>query len=604
MSIQTTAVSNLPPSGRYEFKPLPHRHSFRLLRLFPPRADGDIECSLLIKEFNFDKSPISYEAISYVWGDPTERVNITCEGKSLSITASLHSALRRVRLSHRSRILWADGICINQNDPREKSRQVELMRLIYLRARRVLAWIGPDDGEAERAARLIKRLRTVFEDALEGKNDLYLCEVMNDSDQAELEVVVRMFERPLFNRVWIIQEIGVASDITFLYGGSEIDRIDLLYFVNCMVGSQDLYQLEYYTDYARFYYLYAAFRPDFLEHDEPPDFLELLHLAQNYEASDARDHVFALLGHPDAIVGDSSIIWPDYTKSVGQIYTQLMFRLLQINKNLRPLSIIHHDELIIDEELPSWVPALHKPSYTNPFGINKTYYYNAGSAVTDMTRLGNDLDGILTVRGFVFDTLRSHSSMFPENGDATDPDKVKAFREAFALSQSQVTYEDGKRLEAFGLTMVAGLIEYTEAEKEIAQHRANFSAYFIRLYDMEPNGEWNLPLARDSKLLGDIRNDAINGIECHFTRDADVAWNSRRFFCTSRGYFGLGPKLLMEGDLCCVLFGAKVPFVLRKVDNYYILVGECYIHGIMRGEAIDMWRNGKLQVQVQEFELH
>jgi len=44
------------------------------------------------------------------------------------------------------------------------------------------------------------------------------------------------------------------------------------------------------------------------------------------------------------------------------------------------------------------------------------------------------------------------------------------------------------------------------------------------------------------------------------------------------------------GDIVCVLYGSDVPFILRQVGNKgeYKLIGECYVAGIMHGEALDM----------------
>ncbi len=56
---------------------------------------------------------------------------------------------------------------------------------------------------------------------------------------------------------------------------------------------------------------------------------------------------------------------------------------------------------------------------------------------------------------------------------------------------------------------------------------------------------------------------------------------------------GLGPAILRKGDLCCVLFGAQVPFILRSVGENYQLVGETYVHGIMKGEAMVDWMIGE-----------
>jgi hypothetical protein len=60
------------------------------------------------------------------------------------------------------------------------------------------------------------------------------------------------------------------------------------------------------------------------------------------------------------------------------------------------------------------------------------------------------------------------------------------------------------------------------------------------------------------------------------------------FATTKAAYYLLGPIAMEAGDVVCVLYGAKVPFVLRPSNGHYLLVGECYTHGLMNGEAIDM----------------
>jgi hypothetical protein len=64
----------------------------------------------------------------------------------------------------------------------------------------------------------------------------------------------------------------------------------------------------------------------------------------------------------------------------------------------------------------------------------------------------------------------------------------------------------------------------------------------------------------------------------------------RRPFLTSRGYVGLGPEHLLEGDVICILYGGTVPFILRprgeEMGGYYV-AGEAYVDGIMDGEYMD-----------------
>ena len=44
---------------------------------------------------------------------------------------------------------------------------------------------------------------------------------------------------------------------------------------------------------------------------------------------------------------------------------------------------------------------------------------------------------------------------------------------------------------------------------------------------------------------------------------------------------------LQEDDIVCIFYNARQPFVLRKLeDNSFKLIGECYVHGIMHGEAL------------------
>ena len=53
---------------------------------------------------------------------------------------------------------------------------------------------------------------------------------------------------------------------------------------------------------------------------------------------------------------------------------------------------------------------------------------------------------------------------------------------------------------------------------------------------------------------------------------------------------GLFPRGTQAGDGICVFFGALVPFVVRphKSSGSYQLIGECYVHGIMDGEILQM----------------
>jgi hypothetical protein len=48
-----------------------------------------------------------------------------------------------------------------------------------------------------------------------------------------------------------------------------------------------------------------------------------------------------------------------------------------------------------------------------------------------------------------------------------------------------------------------------------------------------------------------------------------------KFFIGERKFMGRGPKPMKKGDLVCIFYGGKVPFILRPWGDQYYLMGEC-----------------------------
>jgi hypothetical protein len=65
------------------------------------------------------------------------------------------------------------------------------------------------------------------------------------------------------------------------------------------------------------------------------------------------------------------------------------------------------------------------------------------------------------------------------------------------------------------------------------------------------------------------------------------ACNGRSFFITQKGRMGLGPIEMTDGDVVAILLGSSVPFILREQGTQFTLVGECYVHGVMKGEMLE-----------------
>jgi hypothetical protein len=70
--------------------------------------------------------------------------------------------------------------------------------------------------------------------------------------------------------------------------------------------------------------------------------------------------------------------------------------------------------------------------------------------------------------------------------------------------------------------------------------------------------------------------------------DEQATLRGWRFGTSKRGIFCMLPPAAAEGDLIVVLFGGKIPYLLRPLEqggDEYKLVGEAYMHGFMDGQV-------------------
>jgi hypothetical protein len=90
-------------------------------------------------------------------------------------------------------------------------------------------------------------------------------------------------------------------------------------------------------------------------------------------------------------------------------------------------------------------------------------------------------------------------------------------------------------------------------------------------------------------------SEMASGAFINFRKSFFIATQYQSFFTTKNGYIGLGESP-QPNDEIWILFGGRVPFILRShpAESHqagsYFLVGDCYVHGIMDGEAMEGWR--------------
>jgi hypothetical protein len=90
-----------------------------------------------LRGFHRESGP--YKALSYTWGSTTSELRqIVCNGNGFWATANLFAALERFRHTSQIQRMWVDAICIDQGSIPERAQQINLIREVYRKAKKVL----------------------------------------------------------------------------------------------------------------------------------------------------------------------------------------------------------------------------------------------------------------------------------------------------------------------------------------------------------------------------------------------------------------------------------------------------------------------------------
>lgn len=267
-------------------------------------------------------------------------------------------------------------------------------------------------------------------------------------------------------------------------------------------------------------------------------------------------------------------------------------------------------------ELPSWCP---RWNYQPLGGIRLSTERGAwGYRSSGTTEFHHEISGPndLKVRGHIFDTI-AHA--FERLSELSDPqeivtDESKFTRKEFVtmsklgyLAQCVLNWMrateiscdrriDEDTLAAFAATITTA--SWTPEETPFARRRqlAKFRICSEVALTFQTDLECDcVPLFRDalgvvSKSCGrrDLSDSDLTTPEALIiVRTAEMVMGPRRLFVTHGGRIGIGPEIVTAGDVCCIVSGAEVPFVLRSCGPFgHLLVGESYVDGTMNGEAV------------------
>jgi hypothetical protein len=603
------------------YEPIHEGNLFRLVELLPGKDNDPVQVKLYLH--HIDESP-PYEAISYVWGDENDSVQIQCNNKIINITKNLFFGLRRFRNPYSPRILWVDSISINQADKVEKGHQVNLMGPIFREAKHVLAWLGYEYSSAtSKALDFVKTTTKRFNFEIGSPRTFRSLKIAinnlnspsHSSWSAHIAAINSIIRNVYFNRVWILQEIGLARTVTLFCGIYDIQLSTLMTFSKILsFKSKSLPRprLDGTIDglFDTIWSTFGCSRDTWMK--ESPtlrlltkimadgrlndgyicDMASILHATSNIEATNPLDRIYALLEHKWARVSGTRapILQADYTITLTQLNYRLAERLCLVERTLSHLRAVNHtnsDHILESSNSPSWVHQWGELSTSN---LVRGFYDEILRCSIAKYFKAEIEANILFCSGLIVDRIiGSKSGPFLHRSDSNSSNKnFEIFQECWNLpipeestkTESLVSLfinHGSSRYSSTTFGILMDLIEF------LGQRQEQQNAYHV------VKRTWNteLEIAIQSGVVGSIGS---------FSSRLFKHFSSRRFFSTAQGRVGVGPAILQEGDLCCTLFGCDAILILRPLLNVncYKLVGACTIAGLMDGEIGVLWSHGEV----------
>lgn len=457
---------------------------------------------------------------------------------------------------------------------------------IYSFSDRVFVWLGPAvDGETEHLPSLVESLSSLWNDRDESDTSIV---TEDDFERYDIPLVTEgiwqsflaLLRRPWTRRVWVIQEVALSSKTVVLCGNTLFDWEKLavaakvideyrMFDSSQLVGTDGIPAIDDIRVQARDEELLGL------------DFT--LSITREYQATDPRDRVYALLGLVET--EDSEAIQPDYTISTADLYMKVAWYFINKYETLDILAQVGFGAGL--KGLPSWVPDW---SVSVPHHHTSLTNVSHGAYWADVSKHNAVISGIrnqklLELSGKIINSVKTVGEMLKvdESVSGTRESRCrKVFNEweEMAMAIENYTDEYGDiSVNAYWKTLIAGsTTENEEVDDE-------YGLYFL---------EWH---TKYRPRMSFINTKQINTKKSDLSKDEGVAIFSDCLFeaCLGRRYgitapaanMGLFPGETRSGDLVVLFFGARFPFIVRSDGDAYRLVGMCYVHGIWLDVILD-----------------
>ncbi|KAK0704485.1 heterokaryon incompatibility protein-domain-containing protein [Lasiosphaeris hirsuta] len=578
---------------------------FRLVRLLR-RTKTAIKCEIIHESL---LAPPRYVAISYAWGDAGDTRKIMLEGSSVPIPVSLYGALEALRQRKEDVLVWVDKLCIDQDNHEERSEQVRLMTNIYAKAECVPIWLGAEADDSSLGMLFLSTLADT------GGSPEQVGRLLVPSRKREIEAVASLFERDYWSRLWVVQEVFNAKAIRVYCGTSP--SLGYRAFVDASVAfrsNRELLNTFFPANSVRGR-SGASLRSQFsvsqvLVHQGPagfPDFrlfkdahsdgsilLDALRACRRKLATEPRDKVFGILGVLPQEIRDE--FPPDYNLSAKDVYTDIVDYLLTTTGRLDVICEAIHFPLhtsAVTSSLPSFVPDWsHIPETSS---LAQKHLFSASGKTAASFKFLDERHNRLEISAVYLDTITSYGVAVGTLCTLTD--YLMAFIQWRALLLGTIDTDGDEDYnlrvqEDFCRTLCLDQVPREWDTKPGQWPRIVFHLFASFIRERLPR----LPLDRELRAcLDDIKVDMDPGLRRGFIQDHFGQRMMGQCFClTKGGLMGMGSGFMALGDKVVVPLGCDSPVLLRPEGRHgeYRFVGDIYIHGYMRGRAMEPLRRG------------
>ncbi|MCJ1433698.1 hypothetical protein MMC27_003062 [Xylographa pallens] len=584
----------------YIYHELQGPNIIRLIQLAPGKPDDPLAGFIELVEL--DKVP-TYVALSYAWEESEKPKILKTRCGSISITSSLHFALRNLRHPKADLCIWADAICINQGDNKEKSSQVRLMGDIYSKAEGVIVDLGekvPERNLISKGIELIRMLARIPLDMYQrGKNnmippwDFEKHGLPQENDDA-WQVFGAILACPWFLRVWVVQEFLLGKDVALSCNGLAIPwkliSDALLRCRNhnischCYLPLKDKNEAYPKINPPALLGMQAAFelmrKRNTASHGRLP-LLNLIESGRMLLATRSRDHMFAFLGL--AADARNAAFDADYQESLQSVVVRYAKEFVRVGRGPQ---IVHsagsgHEE----STFPSWVPDWTNRAPVFLDVLPRNLYQAAGRSTSHMKVV--DVGNLLLVHGLIFDkiskvshckddyTLRHETSFQPH---------LDLLEELDTILSDFIIYPTGEDLhDVYWRTLIGNMSQDPQFGGDILEAPHSHNEQYARWRDFVQKKAKN-PNWMDDDQLTQTQTNLFGQLVGRMT-------NGSRFCVTEKGYVGFCDKKTQCGDITAIFLGCPVPFVIRKFnerEKEFKLIGKSYLYGLMKGEVLSM----------------